>query len=469
MISSVHLTGILLTFIIVSALGVYSVRYVKSSRDFAVGSRSMGPVLVAASVIASFVGGTSIIGTAQMAFHYGVSGIWFTLGAGISCLIAGLFLARPLREAEVDTIPQFLQRAYARPVGAWASLFISLGMYIQIIAQLLAAIPLLRAILPLNPLQSGAVALAIIIGCVIFGGFWGTSLVGLLKTALLCISLFAAGIAGFGLIGGWPGLRTAFPPEPWFSMFPHGAAAELAAGFSVVVGFVSTQAYLQPIFASKDVRAARAGALLVAVLVPLIGAAGVLVGMFMRVRAPLIDPGQAVPRFVLEYLPPWLGGVAVATLFISLIMTGASLLLSVSIMFTQDVYREFFRRRAKDRELLIVSRTLIFLLAVVALFFTYTNVNSLILKWAFLSMTLRGVTVFLPLLGAIFLRDKIHPRAGLLAVSVAPAAALAWAVAFPGGIDPFYIGIALSAAFLTGGMIFRRKSHAHPKHPDLPW
>lgn len=467
MITVVHLASILITLFVVSAIGVYSVRYVKNSRDFAVGSRSMGPVLVAAAMIAGFVGGTSIIGTAQMAFHYGVSGIWFTLGAGISCLIAGLFLARPLREAEVDTIPQFLQRAYAGPVGAWASLFISLGMYIQIIAQLLAAIPLLTLLLPLTSLQAGAVALALIICYVIFGGFWGTSLVGLLKTALLCLSLFAAGMAGFGLIGGWPGLRAAFPPEPWFSMFPHGVAAELAAGFSVVVGFVSTQAYLQPIFASKNVRAARAGAFLTAVLVPLIGAASVLVGMFMRVRAPLIDPGQAVPRFVLEYLPPWLGGVALATLFISLIVTGASLLLGVSIMFTQDVYRKFFRHLAGDRELLIVSRALIFLLAVAALFFTYTNVNSLILKWAFLSMTLRGVTVFLPLLGAIFFREKIHPRAGLLAVAIAPAAALAWAVAFPGGIDPFYPGIALSAAFLAGG-IFRAKSHASAKHADLP-
>lgn len=462
-----HLCSIFVTLLIMSAAGVYSARYVQSSRDFAVGSRSMGPALVASSVIAGFVGGTCIIGTAQMAFHYGVSGIWFTLGAGAGCLLLGLFLARPLREAEVDTIPQFLQRAYARPVGAWASLFISLGMYIQIIAQLLAAIPLLTSVLPLTPLQSGAVILLLMIGYVIFGGFWGTSLVGFLKTFLICASLFAAGVTGWGLIGGWPGLRAAFVPEPWFNLFPHGLGRELAAGFSVVVGFISTQAYLQPVFASKNGRAARAGVFLVAVLVPLIGVAGVMVGMFMRACAPGIDPGQAVPRFFLDYLPPWFAGVALATLLISLIMTGASLLLSVSIIFTHDVYRELFRSRAKDRELLIVSRALIFILAVVALFFAHSNINTLILKWAFLSMALRGVTIFLPLLGAIFWRGKIHPRAGLRAVSIAPAAAILWSFVFPDGPDPFYIGIALSGAFLAAGLRTQKRGAGQDK-PSYP-
>jgi hypothetical protein len=40
----------------------------------------MGPVMFCGGIVGAFAGGTVTTGTAQMAYLFGISGIWFTLG-----------------------------------------------------------------------------------------------------------------------------------------------------------------------------------------------------------------------------------------------------------------------------------------------------------------------------------------------------------------------------------------------------
>jgi len=410
----------------------------------------MGPALVGGSLIGSFVGGTSTIGTAQMAYQYGISAVWFTLGAGLACLVLGLFLVRPLREREVDTVPQFLAGTYGDNVRPWVALYTSAGMFIQIAAQSLAAIPLLTNLFPLSPQWAAVIFTIVLITYVVFGGFWGASLVGILKLVLIYGTLCTAGLLAFKLLGGVPGARLALPAVPWFSMFPRGLGKELASGFSVVVGFISTQTYLQPVFAGKDARSARRGVFLAGLLIPLAGLASAVIGLTMRVARPGINPGDALPLFLVSYLNPWLGGAALATLLISLVLTGAALCLGVGTILAQDIYVRY-RPRAGDGEMLLSSRLLVLLVGVLSLVFVLFNLNTLILQWAFLSMALRGVTVFAPLMGSIFAPGYLKPAAGLIAIVAAPLLALAWAFLFPNAIDPLYLGMGLSVAILVGG------------------
>lgn len=463
MITHIHYVSILLTMITVSMVGFYSARYVRTAADFSVGGRRMGSALVGGSLIGSFVGGTSTIGTAQMAYQYGVSAIWFTLGAGLACLVLGLFLVRPLREREVDTVPQFLAGTYGDSVRPWVALYTSAGMFIQIAAQSLAAIPLLTHLFPVSPQWAAVIFTMILITYVLFGGFWGASLVGLVKLILIYATLFVAGVLGYQLLGGYHGARQVFPDMPWFSMFPRGVGKELASGISVVVGFISTQTYLQPVFAGKDARSARRGVFLAGLLIPLVGLASAVIGLTMRAAHPGIDPGSALPLFLVGYLNPWLGGAALATLLISLILTGAALCLGVGTILARDIYGRV-RLRAGDGEMLLSSRVLVLLVGALSLVFVLFNLNTLILQWAFLSMALRGVTVFAPLMGAIFIAGRLKPAAGVGAVVAAPLLALAWAFLFPNATDPLYVGMGLSALILAGGSCGLRGGKMDVRH-----
>lgn len=411
----------------------------------------------------SFVGGTSTVGTAQMAYQYGISALWFTLGAGLACLLLGLTLVRPLRAQAVDTVPQLLAGTYGGGVRPWIAAYTSIGMFIQIMAQCLAAIPLLVSLFPLSPRAAAMVFTLALLSYVFLGGFWGTGLVGILKTALIYGTIVSAGVISYRLIGGIAGASQSLPASPWFSIFPRGASKDIASILSVIIGFISTQTYLTPVFAGRDTPASRKGVLLAAVLIPITGLSCVSAGIFMRAAQPDLNPANALPAFLTAYLPPWLGGAALATLLVSAVLCGGALTLSVATVLAQDIYG-LLAPQAGSRQMLRVSRIFVLVVSIAALLLTFTNLNTMILEWAFLSMALRGVTVFLPLLFAVFfkagypmpgnglstgaLNAYISPHAGARAIIIPPLATLAWVFMFPRLLDPLYTGMALSLALL---------------------
>jgi SSS family solute:Na+ symporter len=454
MLSATHIISMMITLLVVICLGIYSLHRVKSAADFAVGGRAISAPLVASTITGTLVGGASTVGTAQLAFNYGFSAWWFTLGAGIACLVLGLFLAKPLRESGAATGPSFLMGVYGGQVGLLASIFSSLGIFLNIISQILASVALLTSMFNLDPFIAAVISVFLVIVYVIFGGMWGAGLVGFLKTFLLYFTMVVVGILAYKMGGGICGYRSTFEPFPWFSLFGRGFGTDLAAAFSMLVGVLSTQTYLQAMFSGRNVQASRNGALISGVIIPPIGIAGILVGLYMRTHFPGINPVEALPVFILKYLPQWAGGIAIATLLVSVIGTGAGLVLGVSTMMSHDIYKKIIAPEASDEKVLRFSRVSIMVTAALTLLFVMGNMNSLILKWSFLSMGLRGTTICFPLLGAIFIRKFIKPKAGILAVGLAPLGCVLWAIFGPESIEPLYIGMAISLLILIIGSLF---------------
>ncbi|HCF70083.1 MAG TPA: sodium:solute symporter [Syntrophomonas sp.] len=455
MITHIHYISILVIIFFVSLAGFYSSRFIHSAADFFMGGRQIGSPLVGGFLVGAFVGGTSTIGTAQMAYQYGISAIWFTVGGGLACLVLGLFLVEPLRAGKVDTAPQFLACTYGETVRPWVAIYTSVGMFIQVGAQGLASIPLLTSLFPVSAQLAAVFFTMALITYIIFGGFWGASLVGLIKLVLIYAVLFVAGLTGYQLLGGFQGANYAFPEGTWLSLFPQGKGKELASIFSVVVGFISTQTYLQPVFAAKNNRSARLGVYLAGLLIPLAGLTATVIGLYMRASHPGIDPGRALPLFLVSHLNPWVGGAALGTLLVSLFLSGAALSLGISTVLTHDLYSRFWTS-AGDRKTLLSSRLMVLLVGIGSLLFVLLNIKTLILRWAYLSMALRGVTVFGPLVGAIFASGRIKPEAGVRSVIFTPLLAMLWAFFFPETGDPVFVGMGLSIVILACGINKKR-------------
>lgn len=452
MLSFWHLAGMALAFALVTGVGVLSARRVSSASDFTVGGRTIGAPLIVGTIVGTLVGGASTVGTAQLAFRYGFSAWWFTLGGGIACLILGLILARPLRESGMTTAPGYLASVYGDRAGLLASLFSSLGIFLNMIAQVLAAVALLTAMFDIPPLPAALGTVGLLVGYVIFGGVWGTGLVGIVKTGLLYLSMIAAGVTAWRLGGGVEGFRAAFPAHPWFSLFGRGVGTDLAAAMSLLVGVLSTQTYLQAMFSGKNAAVSRRGAIVAGLIIPPVGLAGILAGLYMRAHFPETEAGQALPAFVLRFLPDWLGGIVLATLVISVIGTGAGLVLGMSTMLGQDIYRKL-RPSASEKEMLRFSRAAIVALSLLTLAFVGGNLNSLILKWSFLSMGLRGSAICLPLLWAVHGMGRKTRAAGTWAIGLAPVAVILWAIWGPRGIDPLVPGLGIGFGVLLAGTV----------------
>jgi len=452
-----HIISIVLTLTFVSLVGVYAGRRVASAADFTVGGRKAGAILIIGTITGTLVGGASTVGTAELAFKYGLSAWWFTLGAGAGCFLLALLLARPLRESALETVPQFLAKSYGPAAGPIASIFSSTGIFLNIIAQILAAIALIAPIFQLSSFNAALIAIVLVICYVYFGGVISTGIVGIVKLAILYSSLIVIGVLAYLKAGGAAGLAGSFPPYPWFSLLGRGFSTDIAAGFSLIVGVMSTQTYLQAMFSGKDVRISRFGALCSGMLVLPSGLAGILAGMYMKLNYPDMPASEALPVFVINYLPPWLGGIVLAVLLVAVVGTAAGLTLGISTMFTRDIYQKYINTRADDRQMLMTSRIVLVTVVGLTILFVTGNLKSMILQWSFLSMGLRGACIFLPLLGAIFFKKFVSPVGGVLALAVGPLADLFWKLAVPEGIDPLYAGLLASfIVLLICSILFRR-------------
>lgn len=425
---------------------------VRDGADFSLAGRRAGAWQVSGAIMGTLVGGASTVGTAQLAFLYGLSAWWFTLGSGIACLFLGLFLAAPMRRGGVETIVQFISRYHGERARKAASIFSGAGMFIHVVGQLLAAAAILSSLFGLSLKEAslaGALATALITWR---GGMPGAGILGLAKLFFLYLCMVGAGGAAFHLSGGWSGLREHFAPFPWFSLFGHGVAVGVSELLSMLVGVISTQTYLQAVFSARDARTAKSGALISAVLIPPLGLLGISVGLFMRRMAPDMDSARALPEFLLQFMHPAFAGLSFAALLAAALATAAGLTLGVGTTLRRDLLagHDFGRHD------LLLRRILALAVVLAALGLVLVNLDSAIMAWSFLSMGLRGATLCLPLLAAVFLGTRTSKTGGALTILTAPLAVIAAGIFHAPGA-PLFWGLGTGLAVFTLGFLLERR------------
>ena len=446
-----HWAGLSVSLLIVVFLGIMASRKVKNAADFALAGQSSGATMVAGTIIGTIIGGASTIGTAQLAFSLGLSAWWFTLGSGAALLILGLFYAKPLRNSGLTTVPEFLVVNYGKGAGPLCSLTSSAGIFFSLVSNVLAAIPLIVALLHFSEINAAGLIFFLILAYVFFGGVWGTGIVGVFKTILILLCLGASTVVAWQGLGGVSGMKAAFPSGPWFHLIGRGWLVDIGSALSVRVGVLSTQTYIQAVYGAKDVNTARRGVLLAAAITMPIGLPGVLIGLFMRAHHPEISPIDALPMFVLNYLPGWLGGLAIGALLLAAVGGAAGLILGMATMLTRDIATRFLPIRYGFNELK-VTRWIVFIITVCAVGVTMANLGSLVLDWNYLSMGLRGAGTFLPLSAAVFFPGRIVGKFAMWAIAGGAVTSLSWKILLPQGGDPLYAGLVVCAICLLSGI-----------------
>lgn len=458
--------GAALVLILITVVGICSGKNVKSAGDFATGGKKAGARIVAGSIIGTLVGGASTIGTAQLSFTYGLSAWWFTLGGGIGCLILACFFTRPLYESGIQTLPQIFSREYGQRSSTAATLLTSLGSFLSIVSQILSGIALVTSVSRISAFAATVITIALMLVYVVFGGVWGAGFVGIAKTILLYGSIGLCGVIAWHLQGGLSAFRAALPAQQYFNLFARGAAVDLGAGLSLILGVLTTQAYIQAVISARTLKLSRTGVLISAALIPLVGIAGIFVGMYMKLNYPDISPASALPLFIIEKIPALFAGMILATLLVALVGTGAGIALGLSSMICNDIYKVYINKNPDDKKMLTATRLVIVAILVAAALFTMGNMGSLILGWSFMSMGLRGAVAFGPLCTALFLPGRIPSRYAFTAMIVGPILVLVGKLWLPPIMDPLFLGVGGSLLVLVVGFMAGRHTTNRNAHSE---
>lgn len=433
--------------------------------------------IAAGLIMGTLVGGTSTVGTAQLAFNYGMTAWWFTLGGGIGCLVLALVYVKPLRSQNCPTLVGMVRNEYGHSVGMAATILNSLGTFINILSQLIAASAVVLVVWPtMGAAWTFVISAVFMILYVVFGGTKGAGIVGILKLALLYVTMVVCGIVVLNLCGGVSGftgmvnelhIANANGTERnLWSLFGRGFWTDFGSCMSLILGVLTTQTYAQAVLNSKTDRDARIGALISTVLIPIIGVFGIMVGLYMR---DIADPAAlassastlaktALTSFILEYsgIPDLLAGIMLGALFIASVGTGAGLALGIATVINRDLINDG-TPAADSRKYDLVNKLLIVVILAVATVLTCVLPADTIQDYAFLSMALRGCTVFAPLCFLIWAKGRVSTRYAMVSVVAGSLVALIYGVMKVMGLITFplaavFPGIAVGLVVMFIGL-----------------
>lgn len=453
--------GLAATLLIIVSLSIWS--GTQARKD----TRNSTPV-VAGVIMGTLVGGSSTVGTAQLAYQFGMSAWWYTLGAGISCLILALVYTKPLRRAGCPTLVGIIRKEYGPKVGMSVSVLSCVGTFINVIPQVIAATAVLAVVFPSLQLPAAVLfSVVFMILYVIFGGTKGAGIIGIVKMLLIYLTMIIGAGMVLKIAGGFPSFTKMVQhiPDPngirFTSLFARGVGTEIGACLSVLLGVTTTQTYAQGVLSGRTDKDGIRGALISAFLTPPIGIGGILVGLYMRANAPLysgITAKTALTGFITAHMPPLLAGIILGVLFITVVGTGAGIVLGIATTLSNDIAAQLIPRFRTQKAKSVLTKLLIVLVLCTAGFLACGPLGDTILQFTYMSMGLRGAVVFLPLACALWLPGKIPPRYAMAAVIVGPVTVLLFGLWGVLPFDPLFVGVSTAFLIMAAGFCCSKKN-----------
>lgn len=440
----------LLTVAFVIGVGIFQSRKVRSAEGYSVGGRSAGVPMVAGGIAGTVVGGGATVGTAQLAYSVGLSAWWFTLGSGIAFILMGIFYAQKMRSTGLSTIPQFLGMHYGRRAERLSSVISSIGILLSAVASCLPGMEIISSIFGVGELPAAIILMTLVAAYTFFGGMKSAAIGGILKMAVIWLSLFVCGFKAYEVLAS---SSVAIPPSH-LDLFGRGFEVSMSNLFSMIVGVLCTQTYIQCIFSADTPITAAAGCITAALIVIPVGLPSVAVGMYMSAFDPNVVPVLTLPTYFTNHASFLVGGLAMGGIVLSLISSIGGLSLGIGTMLVTDILMPILHLQ-DDKALLRLTKISVLSVMAAACVIAAMNRGTQVLFWNYLSMGLRGGGIFLPLTLSVFFPE--HLKRGWAVLSMAGstvAAILAVVLHLP--IDSLFAGLIVSVLLILPGLRLKR-------------
>lgn len=409
---SLQVAILIIYFVVVFGVGVYATRFIGNTTDFLLAGRRLGLLLATATLCATHFGGGFVMGSGEWGFEYGLTGIAYAAGVGLSLVVLGLVTARRMRRLALFTVPDYLALRYrsnlVRVLGALLSLIAIIGI---IGAQVWAAQGAL-SIIGLDPTWAAIAATGLFIVYTALSGLWGVTLTDAVQLAIVFIGVPLAAIMAFGEAGGLEGIRAgiqglelAVSTDAYFSPLGAGLGLVLAAIVPTMMYTLIGQDFYQRLFAARDEHTARGAAILAGLLLVLFAVFPVMTGMAARAMfGGEIEAAQAIPKLISEVLPDFAAAIVIAAVIGAIMSTADSLLMAGTSHVTNDVYAKVVNPDAEmdSKRLLAMSRVVTVIIGVLALWMALAF--EAIIDLLLMSYTLYAAGVFIPVVLGLYWR-----------------------------------------------------------------
>ncbi|MCI6229148.1 MAG: sodium:solute symporter family protein [Clostridiales bacterium] len=441
---------ILAYMVMIAAVGILSQRKVKNTKDYYVAGRSLPTFALVATICASVIGGSALIGKGGYAYNGGVICIAIGLPYMIGMFIFSAFsgkISHVGHKYGFTSMSEMMGYRFGKIVKYITAIMVAYTSMATVGAQISATGTIISTIGGDNVsyLVGALIATVIFVAYTASSGLFGVVYTDIIQfIVLLAFIYILLPIKGISAVGGLGELITNTDPAKWdWNLSPKIITL-------IVTNFVMTIAgaeFWQRAFAAKDRKAAFKGQF----WGTSVYAVTIVITMFIGLAAALLYPtlvedygtaDYAIPVMIVKLLPAGLAGLTLAGL-LSVMMSSADSYLLVS---TQAIIGDIIKPNSKnmdEKKELRLSRICSIVFGVfaflVAMFFTNAY-DALMFGWTFYAATL-GV----PCLAAIVWK-KATTQGILAGMAVGFVISIAWNLAgSPLGIGSTIIGVVLNA------------------------
>ncbi|MUK87429.1 sodium:solute symporter family protein [Ornithinibacillus sp. L9] len=395
---------------VILILGAFYSKKVSSSDDFILAGRSLGPVVLMGTLLATWVGsGTVTGGPNSLAYSHG---LWPAIGYAIPSLIGItvlLLISAKIRNYGKYTVSEILEIKYG-PVAKVIAMVIIVLAFVGIVSYQYQGLGFILHVSTGVSVETGTIIGAVlIIFLATIGGLMAVAPTDTLSALVIFIGLIIAVPVVLGNIGGFDQLAASVDAES-LNLFGNLNFLQVL-GFYVPVLFLllGDQNMYQRISASGSDKSTK------------FGISGWIVGMIIftplvatlafaaKYYFPDLDPGMALISTSLV-LPTAVGGLLIAAVTSFIVTTGNSYLLSSATNITYDIYGRYINPNASDKQKLVFTRMLIPVLGLIA--YLLTTYFPTVLAVQMYSYTVYGAGITPALLG-VFLWKRVTKQAGI--------------------------------------------------------
>lgn len=381
----------LITMVVV---GVYFVRRIKNAGDYYVAGRSLGPLVMMATVCATIIGGSGLMGRAGVAYSSGfkavITAVPYLLGMFIFSGISGRISDIGMKY-DVTSIPDLFSRRFGKMAKILLAAMVAFTMMGTVASQVTATATIINML-------GGEVGLSYelgaLIACVAFmiytasSGLFGVVYTDVLQFYMLILFVYILiPAASLKSLGGF----SVFAANLDKSLVTPYINGSILGGYRDIFGVYAGAEMWQRAFAARDRKAAKRGMFLGTFVYGLT----IILVFFMGIVAHQIigddvltvygNTDAVVPALAIRVLPIGLTGLALAGI-LSVIMSTADSYLLVSVQpCVHDIGKTFFPGM-KDRTEILLSRIFSIILPLGALVIALYIQNAyqiLMFAWSF--------------------------------------------------------------------------------------
>jgi SSS family solute:Na+ symporter len=437
--------------LIVLGIGIYMSKKIKTMDDFALAGRQLTTPLLVGTLFASITGGATVVGWTGSFYLMGTDWWWGFVGTLVGFMLVTFFMAERSRRLEQYTLPDMLRLRFDANTATAGSIMIVIGDISMTCVQILSAGGILSGFLGLPRTLGLIIAAVAFILIAYYGGMKGVALTDALQALFIFVGLALGAFFALNAAGGLDAVVSRLPAG-FLTPFTHTKPTNALGNALALVGTTAVwqSVLFSRLFAAKSPKVAKQSMLYFLPFDIIAMICVFVMGISARViLGEGVEPGTVFATLVSNVYNPVIGAILIAVVVGALLTTANTILLSISINITRDIYQNVFRPQATDKQAFNFAKNSVVVIGVLALLMAVLMPN--IVNAMVFTYTMYSAALFVPIYGG-YLWKRATATGAFLSILSGAGIALLWNIlGTPFGLHPMLPAALASAIALVVG------------------